>query len=175
MREQYTDQTIFRKNVNNLKTKQYIVRRVLTRKRYRGIIRTSKGGELQMSIFEGFTTFNFSEGVPFVSITRNGITFNKGVVLKMECPKNVVLLVNAMSKQIAIQACPDGTPKSAPFYNDEKKSNALSVRWNGKDLLNTITTITGWDLSKGGYKAEGHLIPEEKAMLFDLNQAEPLE
>ena len=128
-----------------------------------------------MSFFEGFTTFNFNEGVPFVSITRNGVTFNKGVILKMESPKNVVLLLNATSQQIAIQACPEGTPKSVSFYNDEKKSNVQSVRWNGKDLLNTITTITGWDLSKGGYKVEGHLIPEEKAMLFDLNQAKPLE
>ena len=128
-----------------------------------------------MSILEGFTAFNFSEGVPFVSITKNGVTFNKGVVLKMECPKYVVLLVNATSKQIAIQACSEGTPKSVVFYNDEKKSNALSVRWNGRDLLNTITAITGWDLTKDGYKAEGCLIAEEKAMLFDLNQAELLD
>lgn len=128
-----------------------------------------------MSIFEGFTTFNFSEGVPFVSITRNGVTFNKGVVMKMECPKYVVLLVNATAKQIAIQACSEDTPKSTAFYNDEKKKNALSVRWNGKDLLNTITSITGWNLSKEGYKIEGRLFPEEKAMLFDLNQAEPLD
>ena len=128
-----------------------------------------------MSILEGFTTFDFNEGVPFVSITRNGVTFNKGVVLKMGCPQNVVLLVNAASMQIAIQACPEGTPKSASFYNGEKKSNALSVRWNGKDLLNTIVTITGWDLSKKGYKVEGQLISEEKAMLFDLNQAQYLD
>ena len=93
----------------------------------------------------------------------------------MECPKYVILLVNATSKQIAIQACPEGTPKSATFYNGEKKSNALSVRWNGRDLLNTITAITGWNLTKEGYKIEGQLILEEKAMLFDLNQAEPLD
>lgn len=128
-----------------------------------------------MSIFEGFTTFNFSEGVPFVSITRNGVTFNKGVIMKLDCPKHVVFLVNATTKQIAIQACPENTPKSTSFFNEEKKKNALSVRWNGKDLLNTITDITGWDLSKGGYKVEGRLFSEEKAMLFDLNQAEPLE
>lgn len=124
-----------------------------------------------MSIFEGFTTFNFSEGVPFVSITKNGVTFNKGVIMKMECPPHVLLLVNASSKQIAIQVCSENTPKAAAFFNDEKKKNAYSVRWNGRDLLNTITAITGWDLDKNGYKAEGCMIPEEKAMLFDLNNA----
>ena len=54
-----------------------------------------------MSILEGFTTFDFNEGVPFVSITRNGVTFNKGVVLKMGCPKNVVLLVNAAKRGLS--------------------------------------------------------------------------
>ena len=30
-----------------------------------------------MSIFDGFTSFNFDEGVPYVSITKNGVTFMK--------------------------------------------------------------------------------------------------
>lgn len=128
-----------------------------------------------MSFFEGFTTFNFSEGVPFVSVTRNGVTFNKGVVLKMDCPKHVLLLVNANSKQIAIVACSENTPKATVFFNEEKKKNAYSVRWNGRDLLNTIKSITGWNLSKEGYKVEGQLVPEERAMLFDLTMAEPLD
>ncbi len=128
-----------------------------------------------MSIFEGFTAFNFSEGVPFVSITRNGVTFNKGVIMKMGCPKHVLLLVNAASKQIAIQTCSESTLNSAAFFNEEKKKNAYSVRWNGKDLLNTITAITGWKLNLKGYKVEGRMIPEENAMLFDLNDAVPLE
>lgn len=128
-----------------------------------------------MSIFDGFTTFNFSEGVPFVSVTKNGVTFNKGVIMKMDCPKYVLLLVNASTKQIAIKACSENTEKATVFFNDEKKKNAYSVRWNGRDLLNTITAITGWNLDKKGYKVEGQLIPEENAMLFDLNKAESLE
>lgn len=128
-----------------------------------------------MSIFEGFTAFNFNEGVPYVSITKHGVTFNKGVVMKMECAQYVILLVNSSSKQIAIQACSENTTKATAFFNDEKKKNAYSVRWNGRDLLNTITAITGWNLDKKGYKVEGRLFPEEKAMLFDLNNAIPLD
>ena len=128
-----------------------------------------------MTIFEGFTPFDFEEGVPYVSITKNGVTFNKGVVKKLNCPKYVVLLVNAQKKQIAIQVCSEGANRAVVFYNDEKKKNALSVRWNGKDLLNTIISMTGWNLSKTGYRAEGTLITEEKAILFDLTKSEPLE
>ena len=128
-----------------------------------------------MSVFDGFTPFNFNEGVPYVSITKHGVTFNKGVVMKLNCPKYVLLLVNPNAKQIAIQVCSENAPRAAIFFNDEKKKNAYSVRWNGRDLLNTITAMTGWNIDKEGYRAEGQMIPEEKAMLFDLNCAEPLE
>ena len=129
-----------------------------------------------MSFFDGFTTFNFGEGVPFASITKNGITFNKGVIMKMDFPKNVILLVNASTKQIAIQASSENAERATPFLSDEKRMNKVySVRWNSRDLLNTITAITGWNLEKKGYKVEGQLIPEENAMLFDLNNAEPLD
>lgn len=127
-----------------------------------------------MSIFEGFTTFDFSEGVPYVSVTKNGVSFNKSVIMKLNRPTHVQLLINASTKQIAIKTCSPNESKAQPFYNAEKKSNNLSVRWNAKDLLNTIADITGWDYEKESYKIEGELIPEEKAMLFDFNNAEIL-
>ena len=127
-----------------------------------------------MSMFENFTTFNFNEGVPYVTVTKNGVAFNKGVIMKLNYPTHVLLLINAVNKQIAIKACSSDNPNAIAFYNDEKKSNALTVRWNARDLLNTIKEITGWDYSKEGYKAAGTLISEEQAMLFDLNNPEIL-
>ena len=127
-----------------------------------------------MSMFENFTTFNFNEGVPYVTVTKNGVAFNKGVIMKLNYPTHVLLLINAVDKQIAIKACSSDNPNAIAFYNDEKKSNALTVRWNARDLLNTIKEITGWDYSKEGYKAAGTLISEEQAMLFDLNNPEIL-
>jgi hypothetical protein len=125
-------------------------------------------------MFENFTTFNFNEGVPYVTVTKNGVAFNKGVIMKLNYPTHVLLLINAVNKQIAIKACSSDNPNAIAFYNDEKKSNALTVRWNARDLLNTIKEITGWDYSKEGYKAAGTLISEEQAMLFDLNNPEIL-
>lgn len=126
-------------------------------------------------MLQGFTPFNFDEGVPFVSITKNGVTFNKGVVKKLDCPQYVLLLINTQTKQIAIQVCSKEVDRAVAFFNDEKKKNAFSVRWNGRDLINTITLMTGWNLDKEGFKAEGILIPEEQAILFDLNNAIRLE
>lgn len=127
-----------------------------------------------MSIFDGFTTFDFNEGVPYVSVTKNGVSFNKSVIMKLNYPTHVQLLINAATKQIAIKVCLPLENKAQAFYNAEKKSNVLSVRWNAKDLLNTISDITGWNYEVESYRIEGVLIPEEKAMLFDFNNAEIL-
>ncbi|MGM9771024.1 MAG: hypothetical protein ACI3YU_00060 [Segatella copri] len=122
---------------------------------------------------EGFTAFNFEEGVPYVSITPNGVTFNKSVTLKLNCPEYVQLLINANSKQLALVPCTQDTQNAVVFYRP-KSSGILSVRWNARDLLNTIEFITGWRLKDASYRVDGMLIPEAGVMIFDLNKATAL-
>lgn len=125
-----------------------------------------------MSILDGFTAFNFNEGLPYVSITKNGVTFNKGVIYKLKKPAFVVLFINEKMKQIAIKGCEEVTPNAVQFYKEDKKSNLLSVRWNPKDLLNTLSEMMGWDLQTESYKIAGTLYLDEDVMLFDLEKAE---
>lgn len=125
-----------------------------------------------MALFDGFSVFNFNEGVPYVSITKNGVTFNKSVIMKLNYPHHVILLINAKEKILAIQSCDENRPNAANFYNEERQNNVFSVRWNSKDLLNNIKAMMGWDYTKESYRVEGTLLPEESAMLFDLNNAE---
>lgn len=127
-----------------------------------------------MSLLENFKAFNFNEGVPYVSVTSNGMTFNKSVIMKLGYPEHVLLLIDEETKRIAVQPCTQDTPNATTFYNKEKKSNALSVRWNGRDLLNTIQNLMNWDLSQCGYRIDGVLLKEEQAMLFDLTHASEL-
>lgn len=132
-----------------------------------------KGG-LRMNVFEGFSAFNFDEGVPYVSVTKNGVSFNKSVIMKLNYPSNVVLLINPESKKIAIKCCDESTPNSVAFYKNKENSNVLCVRWNAKDLLDTIEKMMEWDLESSGYRAGGILLNEEKAMLFDLSMAKSI-
>lgn len=123
-----------------------------------------------MGVLEGFSVFNFEEGVPYVSVTINGVTFNKSVVMKLDYPTHVLLLVNEKEKKIAVQVCDEETPNAAPFYK-EKKSGVISVRWNGRDLLNTFQDIMGWNLKNDAYRIEGIHLKAERAILFDLTKA----
>lgn len=126
-----------------------------------------------MQTLSGFTPFNFSEGIPYVSITPNGVTFNKAVVMKMGYPDFVLLLIDDYGKRIALQACDESTPNAVRFYKP-KKGNVISVRWNSKDLLNTIQGFTGWNLEEIAFKVDGVLLREDRAMVFDLNTATEL-
>lgn len=127
-----------------------------------------------MSALEGFKAFNFNEGVPYVSVTNNGMTFNKSVVMKLDYPEHVLLLINEEAKQIAVQRCSKETSNAVAFYKQGKSNNVISVRWNGRDLLNTIQALMDWNLSKCGYRIDGVLLKEEHAMLFDLTHASEL-
>ena len=126
-----------------------------------------------MGLLDGFKAFNFNEGVPYVSVTTNGMTFNKAVIMKLDYPAHVLLLINDKEKKIALVPCDETDANSTTFYK-QKKNNVLSVRWNGRDLLNTIQAMMGWDLKQEAYKVEGLLLKDEHAMLFDLKTAAKL-
>ena len=123
-----------------------------------------------MSMLDGFSIFDFSEGVPYASFTQNGITFNKSVTLKLGEPEYARFLINADTKQVAVQAC-EADDKNATVFYRQKASGALSVRWSTRDLLNTLERIMGWNFKDTSYRADGVLLRDERAIVFDLSKA----
>lgn len=124
-------------------------------------------------MFENFKTVNLTIGLPYISITSNGITFSKTAVVKMGAPSHVVLMMNEPEKQIAIQVC-DAEKADATAFVRNKDNKTINVRWNNKDFLNTLSKMMGWDLSAQGYRINGDYYSNENAMLFDLKQAIPI-
>ena len=82
-------------------------------------------------------------------------------------------MINEDEKQIAVQVRDEKDSRAVQFYKT-KKNNVISVRWNGRDLLNTISGMMNWNLKQESYRVEGCLLKDEGAMLFDLKQAEIL-
>lgn len=126
-----------------------------------------------MSMLESFSAFDFSEGVPYASFTQNGVTFNKAVTLKLGEPEYVRFLINTDAKQVAVQACEADEKNATPFYRP-KASGVLSVRWNARDLLNTLERMMGWNFKDVSYRADGVLLKDERAIVFDLSRATTL-
>ena len=119
----------------------------------------------------GFAVFDFSEGIPYFSVTSNGVTFNRAVTLKLGTPAFVRLLINESTRQVALQVCDESTPKAVAFYKP-KTNGVLSVRWNAQDLVATFKRLMQSDLQHG-FRVNGELV-ENGLMVFDLNTAKAL-
>lgn len=125
-------------------------------------------------MLDGFEVITFGNSGAFVSITKNGITFNKIVVEKLNNANYVTLLVNREAKQFAIRQCGQNEANAMPF-SATAKAKSSSVRWNSKELLRLFSGMMQWDLDKtNGYKIAGEHLKSDKAVLFDLNNAVPI-
>ena len=122
-------------------------------------------------VLSGFAVFDFSEGIPYFSVTSNGVTFNRAVTLKLGTPAFVRLLINESTRQVALQVCDESTPKAVAFYKP-KTNGVLSVRWNAQDLVATFKRLMESDLQHG-FRVNGELV-ENGLMVFDLNTAKTL-
>lgn len=71
-------------------------------------------------MLEGFVEISILQGSSFLSVTDNGLNFNKNVVKHMQRVQSVKIFYNSSKKQIAIQKCDKDTENSIPFYRDEK-------------------------------------------------------
>lgn len=133
---------------------------------------TNRHGESEVISMDlsAFKAFNFQEGVPYLSITDNGVTFNKAVTLKMGKPEYTVFLIDRVGKRVVLKACDENTPNAVKFFNKDRNNPILSVRWNSRDLLNTLSQLMGWDLSKTGYRIPGTFYQADDLVLFDLNE-----
>lgn len=119
-------------------------------------------------MLEGFKQYNMSTGKSSISITENGVSFSKTCVIKMDKCPYVKLFIDETDKRIAIQKAQKEDDGSITFYNAKK---IISVRWNNKELLKTISKMMGWELRGNVFKADGDYNVTEEAMIFDLKDA----
>lgn len=118
---------------------------------------------------ENFRKVNLAPGSPSISITRNGITFNKAAIVKLLEPEWVNLLIDEEEKAIAVLACKEDEDKAISFLSKRKK--IMSVRWNNKDFLQTLEELMDWDLNIAGYKVNGIFDRNQNVLFFDLKTA----
>lgn len=124
-------------------------------------------------MLENFKPYNLTIGLPAVSFTANGITFNKSAVTKIGKPSHVIFYINELDKQIAIVPCAKDDENATQFYKPNAR-NVVSVRWNNKDLLNTIYSMMDWNLDTDNYKSNGNYYSKENVMIFDLKEVVPI-
>lgn len=121
-------------------------------------------------MLDGFETILLTTGAPYVSVTRNGITFNKASIVKLEKPSHVKFMINKEKSMLAVQPCDESEPEATPFFKP-KRSGLISVRWNNSELIHSISKMMKWNLDEAGYRIDGDYWEEDNAMVFDLKTA----
>lgn len=120
-------------------------------------------------MLEGFKRYDITVGTISVSITDNGISFSKAAIVRMGKPEYVIFMIDEENKRIAIQKSEKDEEGAIKFYSEK---NVISVRWNNKELLKTISQMMDWQLTGNIYRADGDYISSEVAIIFDLKKAE---
>lgn len=162
-----------RSNSNHLEVK---VKLFLTLESKRGKMQSDNERKGDGCMLDGFTQFTFGGVAAYASITKNGISFNKVAVGRLNSTPYVLLFLNAQNAQFAIKKATANEAGAIPFGGSAKKGSA-SVRWNSKELLRAICDMIGWNLEAkncNGYKVFAQYDKSESALIFDLKEAIPI-
>ena len=121
-------------------------------------------------MLEGFVEVPILQGSSFMSVTDNGLNFNKNIVKHMQRAESIKLLRNSSKKQLAIQKCDKNAENSIAFYRDEKNLTN-GVRFNNREVQQMIATMMDWNLNEYNYRIDGFLADDGETMIFNLNCA----
>lgn len=121
-------------------------------------------------MLDGFKPINVISGSAVLSITNNGLSFNKNVIQKMGAPRYILFLLNKETKQMAIQKTSEENDMAVHFAHDNI-SNKNGIRYNNRDIEQLIESLMNWDLSTKIYRIDGIYHDDEQAMVFDLKTA----
>lgn len=123
-----------------------------------------------MGKLDDFVLVEAISGIPTVAMTKNGISFNKTTIEKLNRPEYVKVLIDRKGNRIAITPC-DKNDRGARSFYKEGRDTANGVRWNNFDLKSIIQSMMRWNFEDKGRKAEGFYSDEDNALIFDLREA----
>ena len=122
-------------------------------------------------MLEGFEPLVIASGTPYITVTKNGVAFNKSIIEKMERADFVQFFVDRNGRRFAICPCGKDEINAIRFYRGRNLSDG--VRMNNSDLRETLSDLAGKDPEEG-FRAKGSYNPAEHAIIFDLSATEPV-
>ena len=124
-------------------------------------------------MLDGFKPISITSGIPTMTLTKNGIGFNKSAILKIDAPMYVRVLLNSEKNMVAICPCDEEDSYASPFAKECLKT--VSVRWNSRDFTTTVSQMMNWNGKSRGKKVIGDYYSAENILVFDMNKAVELD
>ena len=123
-----------------------------------------------------FDDYNFevinveTTGNYLLTLNKNSITFDKSIAEALGYSSHIRPLLDRENKIFAIQACKANSLKSIPFSKSESQQKG-SIKMQYGALRNILRSLMKdkWE-EEMRYQLEGELIPDKKAMIFELEK-----
>ena len=121
------------------------------------------------SILEEFEVVELEQakGDSVMTLTSTNLKFNKATAVELGYPAFIRMLVNAATKQVAIQPCTEKSKHAVPFSKDESKQT-YAVVIKAPALLTAVRKLSDTEAGSGAISFSGVLYPKERAVIFDL-------
>ncbi|EGO8429616.1 TPA: hypothetical protein ACNKKJ_000989 [Enterococcus faecalis] len=127
-----------------------------------------------------FGDYNFevisveTTGSYLLTLNKNSLTFDKSIAEALGYTSHVKPLLDRENKVFAIQACKANSLKSIPFSKPESQQKG-SIKMQYGAIRNILRSLMGdkWK-EEMRYQFKGDLIPDKKAMIFELEKFEEL-
>lgn len=126
-------------------------------------------------ILEGFEEVQLEEskGDSVLTLTSTNIKFNKATAQELGFPAYVRMLINAATRQAAIQPCKENAKNAVPFSKDEKAQN-YAVVIKIPALMTAIRKLADTEEENVALSFKGTLFPNDKIIIYDISKGEPV-
>mgnify|MGYP000419407330 CR=1 FL=1 len=133
--------------------------------------------ECEMEILKGFEVINLKQpkGESVMTVTSNSLKFNKATAVELNYAPYIKVLLNAKTRQIAIQPCSEKDPNAIKFSNEESKQTyAISIKVPAIQV--EFRRMLPFEDENGGklsYTLNGTLYPDEQVVIYDIGDVKP--
>ena len=133
--------------------------------------------ECEMEILKGFEGINLKQpkGESVMTVTSNSLKFNKATAVELNYAPYIRVLLNAKTRQIAIQPCSEKDPNAIKFSNEESKQTyAISIKVPAIQV--EFRRMLPFEDDNGGklsYTLNGTLYPDEQVVIYDIGDVKP--
>lgn len=110
-----------------------------------------------------------------MTVTSNSLKFNKATAVELNYAPYIRVLLNAKTRQIAIQPCSEKDPNAIKFSNEESKQTyAISIKVPAIQV--EFRRMLPFEDDNGGklsYTLNGTLYPDEQVVIYDIGDVKP--
>jgi site-specific DNA recombinase len=134
----------------------------------------SEGGLMpETAILEGFEVVELEQSKcdSVLTLTSTNLKFNKATAVELGFPAYIQMLVNAATKQVAIQPCKEKS-KNAVEFSKEKAKQTYAIVVKIPALLTAVRKLAGVDEEAGSLAFHGTLYPNDGVIIYDLTKGE---